>query len=193
MAIRDLFRACPLCGGNVESGDRCAECGTRYRRARGDRIEARPPGGAAQTRPAVEWLDALGRIEAEATTPVSDRVIVRVAGPHQEPVRYAGEVIGFVEQFGPRQPGSATLTDAALRLETGDGGRVDLPIDELSAIQPTSNSLQLRMRDGRLFSLRFPDTSLVRWESLLQTAVRRRWTELSRGAVTEFLPRIGCR
>jgi hypothetical protein len=116
-------------------------------------------------------------------------VILRRADPDFVPVYYGRELIGWVERFGERVEGTLSLSPESLRF-VAESWPLDIPIDYLTAIQPSSSSLQLRTRDGAIVSVRFLDSSVIRWERLLQEAVRRRWAASAKGDVVDFQPRI---
>ena len=197
MAIRDLLWVCPLCHGALEPrgrGDRCAACGASFARGRGDRIIARRSTGEEMIRPAAAWLDTLPS-PVPADGPVvagPERVRVKLAADQVKPVFHRRELIGWVECFGKPAQGSLSLDQEALTFAVEGWGR-SVPLEQLTAIQPSSSSLQLRTSNGTVASVRFMESSVLRWEILLQEAVRRRWTALGRGRVIEFQPRIACR
>lgn len=105
------------------------------------------------------------------------------------PVRFEGELIGWVERFGAWTEGTLTLLEDVLRLQSASD-LLEVPIADLRTVQPVSGGFQLRTRDGNVLTVRFDAASVIRWERLLQGAVRRCWERLGRGAVSEFQPRI---
>jgi hypothetical protein len=118
-----------------------------------------------------------------------EQVILRRASSDFVPVHYGHELIGWVERFGERMEGTLLLSPEGLRFD-GKSAWLEIPLDRLTAIQPSSSSLQLRTREGLVVSIRFLESSVIRWESLLQEAVRRRWAATGRGQVVDFQPHI---
>ena len=105
------------------------------------------------------------------------------------PIYYRRELIGWVERFGERVEGTLSLGPEGLRFDA-EAGQMEIRLDQLTALQPSSSSLQLRTREGLVVSLRFLESSVIRWESLLQEAVRRSWAAGGKGRVVDFQPRI---
>lgn len=201
MAIRDLFWACPQCSASrpirkERAGERCPSCRTIFRRSTGDLIEATLPDGKSVRRSAAEWLDGLPPL-IEGDKPIRagpEPVVVRFIQPQGKAVRRSGELLGYIEEYGP--PNSASLLLDNLRITlTLEGGaqRFDLDAGRLTSIQLASRSLQVGLRGGKGWSLRFPEGSLRRWEAALQHAVRRWYLEAGLGQVLTFQPRIACR
>ncbi len=215
MAIRDLLWACPLCGavgglradGKVE---RCARCGTWFRRGARSTIEAVAPDGTVDRRPATEWAAHLPAEpppaepdgQAAAAEPSGaetggagerlrrrDRALVRFA-LGDEPIRRGRAFLGFMERLGPRRPGLLTLTDDRLLLRLDDGEEHHWPLEQLAALQASSATIQVRPRGEPVVSFSFPETSVRLWEESIAAALRRKWRSLGRGEIAEFQPRI---
>lgn len=199
MAIRDLFWACPDCGTRrawrpVRGGDLCGACGTRFRRGRGAHILARRRSGEHVTRSATAWVDRLPPI-LEPAAPLDGgptRARLRIALANDRPVRRGGELLGWVERFGPWRVGTLALRDASLDFLAADGDRLTARVEQFTAIQPASRSLQIGLRGHRTWSVRLQDDSLIWWDALLQEAVRRHWARSGRGEVACFQPTIAC-
>lgn len=207
MAIRDLLWACPVC--RVEGGirvardgaERCTACGTRYRRGAGATIVAERAGEAARALAAAAWVDLLPAIEAtdrfrgeaEPGRPLHrERVYARVA-ERSSVVRRGRAYMNRVERFGPPREGELLLEHDRLRF-LGDGGTVEeWPFDSITAVQPSSSTLQVKARARPVVSFRFPDGSARFWEELLETALRRHYLAAGRGEIVEFQPRIATR
>lgn len=196
MGIRDLLSVCPRCGRGplaaARRGGSCGPCGVTYRRGRGDRIVATGTDGSVEERRAAHWLDATPASEIPTSGNLAgpEPVVLRVAEPRSTAVRYDGELIGWVEQFGTRRKGRLILTQLDLAFVGEDGGTRRIQVDDLTSIQPSSSSLQLRTRAGDILSLRFEESSVLHWERALQTAVKRRWSATGRGEVYDYQPRI---
>ncbi len=97
--------------------------------------------------------------------------------------------MGFAERFGQVHAARLSLDPERFLIETRTEDAFDWPLETLTAIQPSSKTLQLNHADG-LVSIRFLGDSVRRWEALLQRYVRERWALLGRGRVAEFQPRI---
>ncbi|MCI0432450.1 MAG: 1-acyl-sn-glycerol-3-phosphate acyltransferase [Gemmatimonadetes bacterium] len=197
MAIRDLLWVCPICDAvgrirTARSAEFCTSCGTRYRRGLGATITASRGGHADQTRPAAEWLARLPSVEerfpAHDDAPLGpERVVVRAVEAWIT-VRAGREVLGWAERFGPRRDGTLSLTPASLSIS--DASVESIPLEQLTAVQASSSTLQIASRGRPVLSLRFPDSSVLLWEALLQSRIRRRYRDLGRGEVSEFQPVI---
>jgi hypothetical protein len=204
VAIRDLLWACPECrriGGirTGRDGDRCIGCGTRFRRVRAAVIEAARTDGSREALPAAVWAERLSAIDLDAIVKgageaasdfdLRERVRARFA-VGETPVRHAGRYMNRIERFGPDQHGTLELADGALVFRRDDGSDVAWPFDRITAIQPSSSTLQIKGKGMPLASFRFPDGSARLWEELLCAALRRHYREAGRGEIVEFQPRI---
>ena len=218
MPIRDLLWACPLCGavgglradGKVE---RCARCGTMFRRGVRSVIEAVAPDGNVERRPAAEWA---GRLPADppplepgepAGAPVPDGAGAGGAGERvqrrdralarfalgDEPIRRGRAFLGYMERLGPARPGLLTLTDNRLVLRFDDGEEHPWALEDIAALQASSATIQVRPRGEPIVSLSFPESSVRLWEESVAAALRRKWRSLGRGDIAEFQPRIVAR
>lgn len=198
MAIGDLLWACPQCGrvGGIRRADTCT-CGASFRRAMGAMIRASMPDGRVITRSPAEWLELL---------PDPASLLDRDAGHEDRPVRAAGvlarEALDYavvrwrrrflnrVERYGPARAATLELYRDRLtyRPEAEDPHR--WPFDQLTAVQASSNALQIKCRARPLVSFRFPDDSVFLWEMLLHAALRDHYRRTGRGTIVEFQPRI---
>jgi hypothetical protein len=193
VAISDLLWACPECGkvGGVGAGGGC-RCGASFRRGRGASIEATLPDGRVVVLQPDEWVDRLpdpATLLERAPTIRQARVTAREA-TGSAPLRSGGRYLNQVEQYGPKI--QATLSLRPDRVEyhpEGEDPRV-WPLEELTAVQTSSSTLQLRARHQPLLSVRFLDDSLFLWESLLHAALRDFYRRTGRGEIAEFQPRI---
>jgi hypothetical protein len=190
VAIRDLLWACPACRQRpLDADDACKACGTRFRRRRGDQIQAIGPEGK-ESRRAAEWLASLPAVICAGSTDPEPVRWRRMQGPFA-PVHFDGQLVGWVESFDAWTTGTMALRDDAIELTGGEGRTI--PLGELGTIQPVSRGVQLRTRDGALVSVRFDASSVLRWQRLLEDAVRRVWVALGRPEPVEFQPRIKAR
>lgn len=202
MALTDLFWACPVCGardavrdGGEEKGTgaRCDSCGSRFRRVHGANIEIERPDGTRQTASAAYWLDLLPPMgDFLADRPIREaRATLRIAGA-QRVIREHGRYLNRIELFGKADAGILRLRPDAVTFQ-GSEGEVVWPFDELTAIQPSSHTLQLKARGRPVASLRFDHDSVRLWEELLMLAVGAFYRRTGRGDVVEFQPRISVR
>ena len=199
MAIRDLLWACPACGvpnalvpANRRS-DACRSCGAVLRRGPGAHIVLEVPGRAPAARAACDWCADLPALDAD-DEPLDGHATLREAETVEQPVHQKGELLGFIERFGPPGKGVVTLTDDAVRFRSDDGSLVrSWSLERLTAVQPASAALQLKARDQPVVSLRFTSCSVRLWERRIQNALRRLYRDAGRGEIVEFQPRISTR
>ncbi len=207
MAIRDLLWTCPLCGAvdalaPAGKTERCRSCGALFRRGRRALIEVTRPDGTIETRAAAEWAAMLpaappgpgggGEVAGESGAGHAlgaTRVLARFA-LGDEAIRRGGVFQGFMERLGPERAGTLALTEAALELKLDDGEARRWALDELSALQASSTSIQIRPRGEPIVSFAFPESSARLWDESIAGAVRLRWRSLGRGEIVEFQPRI---
>jgi hypothetical protein len=209
MAIRDLLWACPLCGregGLRPAGpgrERCAACGAEFRRASGADIAARTADGSlvlpAQTwalrLPAIRAVGAAAQREGEGegegrAAPAARRAEVQIRSALGEaPIRIGGRYLGAAERLGPRRPAILVLSADTLGLETTGQGRRTWSLAAVTALQPTSGVLQIRLAGEPLLTIRFLRESVRFWEELLQRTIEAFHAAAGR-CVLEFQPRI---
>jgi len=203
MAIRDLLWACPLCG--LEGGLRrtgrweaCRGCGARFRRGRGASIIAQAADGTTRIHAAAEWADRLPGIEEymsrlEPRTPDGvlrqSRVRARVA-VGESVIRLGSTYLNRIERFGPPRDGVLALCADRLRFTPDAGEAEEWIFDEVTAVQPSSSTLQVKARRRPVVSFRFPEDSARFWEELLCAVIRRHYRATGRGEIIEFQPRI---
>ncbi|MFW6330262.1 MAG: hypothetical protein ACOC3J_00920 [Gemmatimonadota bacterium] len=204
MAVADLLWACPVCGRDRgltrDDEARCTACGTRFQRVEGARIRAVAPDGTETRRLAREWVD---RLPAPATLVQGARDgPVRAARVTARPVTSEARVFGehgylnLVEVFGDELAGELRLHRDRLivALEPNSGAPAsiagDWPLQELTAVQASSSSLQVKRRQVPLVAFRFLDDSVYLWEQLLRAALRDFYGRTGRGVIREFQPRI---
>ncbi|HSM36639.1 MAG TPA: hypothetical protein VK837_09610 [Longimicrobiales bacterium] len=195
MAIGDLLWACPFCAtvAAVEREGRgaasCAACGARFRRGTGAALLGMPPGGEWQRRSAAEWLRALPAVPDPIR---EDRVEAAIAGA-DEVVRRGREVLGFRETPDILLEGVLRLDASELTLVADDGTRRVWPLEEVTAIQPSSRVVQVKARGRPVATFRFKTGSPRLWEEILQAALRELWRERGWGEIREYQPRIVAR
>lgn len=197
MSIRDLLWACPECGAFASIRDhgrgreRCSRCSTVYRRAAGASIEIqRPDGTSSQLSPA-ELVDRLPDVESIALA--GGRLgpapaLVRIAR-RSMPVRDGDEYLGRAEVFGPAVEATVTLDEHTLAAGIPEEPMV-WPLDSITAVQPSSSTLQINSRIHPLVSFRFQLHSVRLWEELVQHRVSAVHERTGRGRVTVFHPHI---
>lgn len=199
MAIRDALWACPLCRRvdairpRKGAGEICNGCGASFRAGPGATISATPPGGPARSRTVPEWEAELPDLLLAAGEPAEPTPgIFRVAAPARA-IRAGNQLLGWAERFGPRLRVTFVLEPDHLAVVPAKGADKRWPLELVVAVQPSSSSVQLRIRDGELISLSFPDSSVRLWEVRLQAAVRNAYARAGRGVITEFHPTIRTR
>jgi DNA-directed RNA polymerase subunit RPC12/RpoP len=198
VAIHHLLYACVECGREAgiretKDGEVCERCGARYSRAEGAGIRCEPNNGPPVVKHPAEWLDILARggvLERPPSRP--EPVLVRMAHG-SKPYRHSGIYLGEVEYFGDPVPGLLELTTDALVFTPSQGPAVTWSLNELTAVQPSSTTLQLKIRHGPVVSLRFPEGSPLLWEERVRNAVQATFTRAGKGEIAEFQPRIVCR
>ena len=199
MAIRDLLFACVECGRESglkpsEQEEVCDRCGTRYYRGAGATITCVRPNGTTENHPAAYWLDHLERSSRPDDTRAEprDRVVIRMATTHKA-LRHRGIYLGKVELFGEPVTGWLTLTGSHLRMEPEQGIAELWPLDQITAVQPSSTTLQIKISKGPVISMRFLEASPLLWDQRVRDAVQRVYMESGRGEIAEYQPRIACR
>jgi|GEM_PF-541552 len=215
MAIRDLFWACPICGreGGLDSARRgsevCGGCSTRFSRGRGSAITAHTPGRPPITLSPAEWVDRLPeldveerirRAEAAGSALLSEPALLRMQAG-EVPVYFRGRYLNQIEDLGPPRHGLLQLfPDRVTFLPTGAGeeggdaaSSITWPFGEITAVQPSSSTLQLNSRRLPLASFKVPGGSIRFWEALLCAALARYYLMNGLGEIIEFQPRIATR
>lgn len=204
MALHHLLFRCPDCGHDPleGEGDRatCSACGRQYVRHRaggtiavhgaGETIEV-PIGDLTQR--IDEHGGALSSgVDADGRIQYSARATAQQAGEDQ-PVRFRGQVLGFVEQLGEGEPGELTVTEEALSfLADGQpaGQERTWTLLGIRAVQSASSSIQISPSEGGVVLFKFESDSPVRWERLVKQAMQRAYERAGRGQIKEFQPRI---
>lgn len=189
--IRDLLWGCVVCGAmesirEVDRRETCVKCGARYRRSEGAQISVEVDGQGIETRSAAEWS-----LQLPAVTPTGTaECLVRVA---ESDIRVGGygEYLGRVERFGNFKFGQVELTERVLAFHARDGeGSFEYPLADLTAVQPSSTSLQIKARGQPVASFKFVNSSSRLWEERIQLALRQHY---SHREIIEFQPRISLR
>lgn len=212
MAIPDLLWACPDCArdrGLRPTGRHtftCDGCGTAFQRDRAARIRATRPDGPTEVADAAAWVDRLPHVGTLLDAAGPGQGTVRAARVRARPATKTDVVHGEsgylnrIEIFDRDRDGRLELTpdrlifrpdaperpsEAPTGVETGEWG-----LGSLTAVQASSRTLQIKVRERPLVSFRFQDDSVFLWELLLQEALRRFYREAGRGEIVEFQPRI---
>ena len=237
MPLTHLLYRCPRCGGPpVDRGNDqavCESCGAGYRRgSAGAVVQVDLPDGRTHDVPAPSLATAVDPLNAgapgdgagsrnSAREPAADArpgqegeplleapaVLRRVQD--EEPLRFRGRVIGFVERYTEGRRGTLRLHPTALSF-TPSGEADDVPegqppsrmlpseeeagwrwdLLDLRAVGSSSSSVQFMPREGPAVELRFTGDSPRRWEEALKGVAADRWEKAGRGRVVEFQPRI---
>lgn len=160
-------------------------------------IVARPPdGGQPVARPVAAWVERLPdpTLLAELADDGrwDERVEARFARSETS-IHDGGVYLGRVEELGPAHPGVLRLRPDRLIFEVDEGAPRTWPLERITAVQASSSTLQLKMRDEPVVSFRFPAGSLRFWEERLQQTLRRLYRREGRGEIVEFQPRVVAR
>lgn len=184
MAVRDLLWGCPICrtpGSIRPEGKReaCRSCGAAFQRSRGARIRAERE-GAGRELTAGQWLAMLGPVKAPAPDEHGlilgpEKVRVKLTRG-QNPLHWAGQLIGWVEDYTRPQPGTMTLRIDGLHFQPARGTSVQWGPPDLSGLQPASSSLQLGLH-GRMASVKFLEGSVRLWTRALSDLLQRHYLE----------------
>jgi 1-acyl-sn-glycerol-3-phosphate acyltransferase len=186
--IRDIVWACLVCGlenGLTEAG-KCRACGAAYRRGKGSHVVVR----RADTGQETDYSPrAIAQLLPHAGSAGTAHCTIRdSAGDHSY---YAhGRYLGRIEKLGAPRPGVLTLDAERLVFTAETGESVDIPLLEITAIQPSSHALQIKTAGRPVFSIKFTDSSPKLWEERLQNAIAAEYLRSGRGEVVEFQPRI---
>lgn len=193
--IKDLLWACVVCGTEERvraSGRRgveqCEVCGATYWRGVGSKIVVQQQGRDPVEKPAGEWITALPPMRPFG----SSRCQVRVA-VEDKPIYSFGSYMGRYERMGPAKAGVLELEGSRLRFIADEGNGFDWALLELSAIQMSSSTLQLKAKRQPVVTIRFERSSAKLWEERLQAAVRDAYARAGLGDIVEFQPRISTR
>lgn len=194
MAIADILYTCIECGRQeglraADGAEVCERCGTRYSRVNGAQIRVERPGRPAETRPAAEWLDILLNAEPEPLDDIPPEPVSLRIAERWRPHSAGGRYLGRIEHFGKEITGTLLLEEDRLIFD-GEEIRFTWPLLDLTAVQPSSRALQLKLRNGPLLSLKFPNGSAILWENRVQRAIQALFTQQGRGPILEFQPRI---
>jgi hypothetical protein len=196
VAIRDALWACPACRsfGAIRRSDReerCSQCRARFDRTNGANIRMRTMDGRASVRTLPDWEALLPPVDQPPEGGVlgPQNALVRTATP-AVPVHASGVYIGMAERFEPARPATVTLDARRLVIREHDGREAIWPLEDITAVQPSSATLQVAGAGHPLTSIRFTDDSVRRWEALLHNFIRSRCRDVGRGEITEFHPRI---
>ncbi|HKJ91900.1 MAG TPA: hypothetical protein VJ957_01975 [Longimicrobiales bacterium] len=159
-------------------------------------IQVTRPDGTTDTAPAARWLDTLPPLAGLLNdSPIREaRATLRTAASERV-IRQSGRYLNRIEIFGDPVPGTLRLLPDTVSFNPDDADThpVAWPFDQLTAIQPSSHTLQLKARARPVASLRFQTDSVRLWEELLMLAVSDFYRDTGRGEVVEFQPRISVR
>jgi len=208
MALRDLIYRCPSCGSFEIEGDRrrvsCAQCETEVRRDAAGRgllrlVKERPHVAkwvsAATLVDEIERLGGPSRVDLSAKGIEEARVRLSFASGQGTPLRFKGDLLGFIERFRPTQEGVLRLDRDSIWFEpdpekSSRSEVLQTPLLEMKALQTSSKALQWVGQGDRVFLVRFIEDSPRRWDDCLKHAVRSAWARAERGEILEFQPRI---
>jgi hypothetical protein len=197
MAIRDLLWACPVCRtfASIRDAGRgreaCESCRAIFSRGPGATIVVRPAGGTAQHHTAADLVD---RIPPVSAMPLENGrlgpapALVRLARTTR-PVRDGTDYLGRAELFGPAVKATVTLDDHTLAVGIPENPIV-WPLEAITAVQPSSSTLQINSEHHPLASFRFLHHSVRLWEEAIQHRIRLVHERSGRGPIVQFHPHI---
>ena len=197
--VRLLFR-CPVCGHDPTEpkSDRvfCPDCRCTFEPATPNgetRIRVRHEEGTLEVQAAVltRRIQRFGGAGTRADDGGVYRARAQVRARFitgEAPYRLRDRLMGFIERIGPPERGELVLDGDTLGFE-GESPR-EWRLDEMTALQTTSSSVQISFVDESVVSFRLEEESVRRWEDLLRRALSRHWAEQGRGEIHEFQPRI---
>jgi hypothetical protein len=196
MAIRDLLWACPVCGTFAairDSGrtEQCAACHTTFTRGKGATIELRLEDGSTEISSPARLVDRLPPVSAMSLPDGRlgpARTLVRVARS-TTPVKNGDDFLGNVELFGPAVEGTVTLDSRTLATGIPENPIV-WPLESITAVQPSSSTVQINSLVHPLTSFRFLEQSARLWEEAIQWRIRAVHEAAGRGTVIQFHPHI---
>ena len=112
------------------------------------------------------------------------------------PIRAYGQYMGRYEHFGAPAEGIIQLRDERVRftpdpkVQNGKWSGFDWSLFDLTAIQLSSSTIQLKASREPVVTIRFTTSSPKLWEERLQLAVRDAYHRAGKGDIVEFQPRI---
>lgn len=199
MALTDLLWACPVCGTEDSlrdegGGAACTACNASFERGRGAELRITERDGTAHVHSAAELLDRLPSADVlleRGNDPVRSASVSARVAEDEGIVRLGKEFLNRFERFA--EPRQGTLMLRADRVEFApppEGQGMTWEFGRLTAVQPSSSSLQLKGRDMPVVSFRFHGDSVRLWEELLHAALQRYYRARGKGDILELQPRI---
>ncbi len=198
MAIKDLLWACPHCRAEDALEERgretvCTRCGAALRRGRGATIRLRRPDGTEEAAEPARLLDRVPSATVlldRGRDPVREAAASLRTAEGEGVVRMNGAYLNRYERLGDPVEGTLRLHRDRVVFEPETGAPTRWPFERLTAIQPSSSTLQLKGRGQPVVSIRFDDDSVRLWEELLMAAVQAFYMRRGWGDIAEFQPRI---
>jgi len=136
-----------------------------------------------------ERPDRTGK-EGESSPVLRNSEVTMRMAREEEPLYRNGQLLGFVEQSGPKSQGTLVIDSSRLTFRGRNGDAHEWPVLDIRAVQGSSSSVQISPPEGGVVTFRFSSDSPRRWEDLLRRVIRDAWGEAGRGRVTEYQPRI---
>lgn len=177
---------------------------------------ARRPGTPPLTLTPAEWLERLPDRDLEGEEFARKEPATLRTEIGSVPVSFRGTYLNRIERLGPPRQGVLELHPQKVVFHpaadpqdttgpkdvtgsedvTGPEGTtrpVTWDFDEITAVQPSSSTLQLSARGMPLAALQVPGGSIRLWEELICSALRHHYRSTGRGEIIEFQPRIATR
>jgi hypothetical protein len=151
--------------------------------------------GETDARHAAAWLEALGPVRPPGPGPDGvilgpERVRVKLTRS-QQPLRFGGELAGWVELYDDASNGTLRLDGEGLLFRAGRRAELRWTTADITGIQPASSSIQLGLHDG-MASIKFLDGSVRLWTRAISDVVREHH-RLAGHEVTELQPFVRTR
>lgn len=167
--------------------------------------------------PELKVEERIRRAETRAGVILSAPAILRIQEGY-EPISFRGTYLNRIERLGPPRAGVLRLladridflpdgwkdeggsaatealpSPAADRTTSPGSDPLTWPFAELTAIQPSSSTLQFKARGLPLASVKVPGGSIRFWEELTCAALQHYYRLHGYGEIIEFQPRIATR
>ncbi|TVR63882.1 MAG: hypothetical protein EA422_08535 [Gemmatimonadales bacterium] len=133
----------------------------------------------------------VGSHHPESSQPIRETRAKLKLATGQTPIRFQGQVLGFMEEFGASREGLLRLEPEALSFQPdATRGEDRWPLDRIRSVQASSSSVQITTHERGLVSIKVQGESIRLWELLIHQAIQAVWSARGWGRIVEFQPRI---